>query len=68
MNGRLLESGDMIRLGKDCRNALGELAIVDEVKKWGVTCYVNPTDKGKRLYLRIEYGSFELVSSGKTIH
>lgn len=66
---KILGSSDKIRLGKDCRNAPGEIAIIDEVKKWGVICYVPyPTDKNQRLYLRVEYGPFELVSTGKTLH
>lgn len=64
-----IERGDKIRLGKNHRNASGQIAIVDEVKKWGVICYVDhPTDKNRRLYLRIKYDSFDLISVGGTIH
>ena len=64
---KIVEVGDKIRLGDDCR-ASGELAIVDEVKKWVVVAYINhPTDENKRAYFRIPHGSYELVSSGKTM-
>lgn len=61
----LVEIGDTIKLGKEC-NAPNKLAIVEEVKKLYVTCYIeHPADKDKRAYFRMNYGSFELVSSSK---
>ena len=64
---KLIENGDTIRLDENC-NAPGKLAVVDEVKRWGVICYIeHPTDKDKRAYFRMKYGSFKLVSSEKKI-
>ena len=64
----MVDVGDTIRLGKNCR-ASGKLAIVEEVKKWGVVAYINhPTDENKRAYFRMFHGSYELVSNGETMH
>lgn len=65
---KLIEIGDKIKLGEDC-NAPGKLAIVEEIKSWGVVCYIeHPTDKDKKAYFRMKYGSFELVSNSKTLN
>ncbi len=64
----LIETGDKVRLGEDC-NAPGELATVEDIRDWGVVCYIpHPSDSGQKKYYRIKFGAFELVDSGSTKH
>jgi hypothetical protein len=60
---RLVQPGDVIQISPDAHPGFsGLLALVEDVKKWGVTAFVQSTGaQDGRYYVRLEWSLFEYI-------
>lgn len=58
--------GDIVQITDERPGLVGALLMVEEVKAWGVQGFIHHVksfEESQRIYLRLPYGTFELIGS-----